>query len=124
MGHHARVESYELANMATLNDTDCGYQIVLDGLSIFGASILTNTQSHYLVLQNLEVRFPWRVQRLPPLFWTSATPGIDLRGNDNVLRDSVLAYSAGRMISLSGDWRVYRQHHRLDRHSASSDPAR
>ncbi|MDW8404793.1 DUF2341 domain-containing protein [Chloroflexus sp.] len=82
-----------------LNDRS---HITLDGLHIFGASIRTNTQSHNLVLQNLEVRFPWHVQRLPPLFWTSATPGIDLRGNDNVLRDSLLAHSAGRMVSVSG----------------------
>lgn len=76
--------------------------IVLDGLSIFGATIRTNGQSHALTLQNLDVRFPWHVQRLPPMFWTSGTPGIDLAGNDNVLRDSTLAYSAGRMVALGG----------------------
>lgn len=76
--------------------------MTLDGLHIFGATIRTDMQSHYLVLQNLEVRFPWHVQKVPTLFWTSGTPGIDLRGNDNVLRDSLLAYSAGRMVSVSG----------------------
>ncbi|WP_298819078.1 DUF2341 domain-containing protein [Chloroflexus sp.] len=76
--------------------------IVLDGLNIFAATIRTNAQSHHLLLQRLDMRFLWHFQQLLPMFWTNGTFGIDLAGNDNVLRDSVLAYSAAELLRLTG----------------------
>ncbi len=76
--------------------------ITLDGLHIFGANIRTDVNTHHLLLQNLDLRYLWHFQQIPPLYYTNGTYGIEFRGNDNVLRDSTLAYSAAEMIKLSG----------------------
>ncbi len=76
--------------------------ITLEGLHIFGASIRTDANAHHLTLQALELRYLWHFQQIPPLFYTNGTYGIEFRGNDNVLRDSTLAYSAAELVKLSG----------------------
>ncbi len=85
-----------------LRDTN---YITIDGIRFFAATLRTGDYGHYanhLLIQNIEARYLWHFQEIPPLFWESGTYGIELGGDDNVLRDSYLAYSAGPMVRLYG----------------------
>ncbi len=77
--------------------------ITLDGLNIFAATIKTDTQTNHALLQNLDLRYLWHFQEIPPLYWTNGTYGVEFRGDDNILRDSNLTDSAGPMIVMSGN---------------------
>ena len=57
--------------------------ITLDGLNIYAATIKTDTQTHHALLQNLDLRYLWHFQEIPPLDRTNGTQGIEFRGDDN-----------------------------------------
>jgi hypothetical protein len=76
--------------------------ITLDGLNIFAATIKTDTQTHHTLLQNLDLRYVWHFQEIPPLYLKNGTQGINFKGDDNILRDSHLTDTAGAMLLLSG----------------------
>jgi hypothetical protein len=77
--------------------------ITLDGLDISAATIKTNSQTHHVILQNLDMHYLWHFQEIPPLYLTDGTQGINFQGDDNILRDSHLADTAGAMLWLSGN---------------------
>ncbi len=79
--------------------------ITLDGLKFFAAALRVGQYSnlaHHLLIQNIEARYLWHFQEIPPLWSLKGIYGLDLGGNDNVLRDSYLAYSAGPMVRPLG----------------------
>lgn len=76
--------------------------IVIDGLRFFSGSVRYDSNTNSTTLQNSELRYPWHFQQLPVLYWSHGTQALFIAGNDNVIRDSLLAQSAGTMILMSG----------------------
>lgn len=76
--------------------------IVIDGLRFFAGTILYDDDTHHTTVQNVDLRYPWHVQELPPFSWTDGTRALDVRGTNNVIRDSLLAHAPSTMILLGG----------------------
>ncbi|MGC9398404.1 MAG: DUF2341 domain-containing protein [Anaerolineae bacterium] len=76
--------------------------IVIDGLQFFAGTILYDDNTHHTTVQNIVLRYPWHVQELPPFSWTDGTRALDVRGTNNVIRDSLLAHAPSLMILLGG----------------------
>ncbi len=80
--------------------------ITLDGIKLFAATLRTGETAdfaNHLLIQNIEARYLWHFQEIPPLFWEGGSFGLELGGDDNILRDSYLAYSAGPAVRLYGE---------------------
>jgi autotransporter-associated beta strand protein len=80
--------------------------IHLEGIQIVAATVNSNANSHHLVLDGLNASHVshYTYQRYTS-HWTSAgveSSGIMLRGSDNELRNSRIAYSAGNGVLLLG----------------------
>lgn len=86
------------------------------GLGLKGASILTSDATSHVTLDGLSVRYvseyadlnvdPNKVTPSDPCDVLTAgetTSGIQLRGTDNVLRNSSIAYSAGNGVVIAGE---------------------
>ena len=81
-----------------------GY-ITIDGIKLFAATLRTgdyNSFAHHITVQNIEARYLWHFQEVPPLWHEDGTHGLDFGGTDNVVRDSYLAFSAGPLLRLFG----------------------
>jgi hypothetical protein len=76
--------------------------ITIDGIKLFAATIRTDSNTDHLLIQNIEARYLWHFQQIPPRWSLTGIFGIDLNGNDNTLRHSYLAYSAGPLLDLGG----------------------
>lgn len=76
--------------------------ITIEGLRLFAATIRTDETTHNTVITGITGHYLWHFQEIPALFWADGTRAIEFRGNNNVLRDSDLAYSAGKMVLLDG----------------------
>ena len=77
--------------------------INVEGFDIFAAGVITNFRSAHLRLGGLSASYVshWMVQESG---WDQPhDTGIYLDGEDNVITDSVVAYSAGHGIVLAGD---------------------
>lgn len=79
--------------------------ITLDGIRFFAATIQTDGDSNNNTFQNLEMRYLWHTQELPPLFRESGTEGLVIRGSNNLLKDSYLAYTSGTMLSFASAYK-------------------
>ena len=89
-----REHAFVLNNRAYLN---------VEGFDIFAAGVVTNGNSAHLRLSNLTASYVshWTVQDTG---WSQPhDTGIYLDGEDNWITDSVVAYSAGHGIVLSGN---------------------
>jgi hypothetical protein len=76
--------------------------ITIEGFDIFAAGIISSPSSGHLTLSNLTATYlsHWTVQESG---WQQPhDTGIFLDGEDNVITDSVIAYSAGNGVVLSG----------------------
>src|SRR5262249_22270272 len=81
--------------------------IVLDGLGIFAARLMSDPSTHDCVLAHLDVRyvshFLSTTTTETPRETRVMTTGLVLDGTHNVLRDSTIAFSAGNGVLLQGD---------------------
>jgi hypothetical protein len=75
--------------------------ITIKGLRLFAAGIQTSGASDYLVIDEIESYYSWHFQEIPPFYWQLGTKGMMLAGDQSVIQNSVLAYSAGSIADLS-----------------------
>lgn len=76
--------------------------ISLEGLTLFAATVRTDSNTDHLLLQSLSAQYLWHFQQIPPRWAKNGIAGLDFTGNDNVIRDSVVAYSAGQLLWFGG----------------------
>lgn len=78
--------------------------ITIQGFTLFAAGIDTDSKSEYLVLDGL--RGLYLSHEALPLgqlaYFGASNAGISLRGRNNILRNSVLAFSSGSGVRLEG----------------------
>jgi probable HAF family extracellular repeat protein len=88
--------AFELSNRSYIN---------LQNLSIFSASIDTNSASNSITINNIYAEYVSQ-QMLSPFPWDShsnqATTGIQLNGTNDVIENSTIAYSSGDGVYLGG----------------------
>jgi uncharacterized protein (TIGR03437 family) len=81
--------------------------ITIQGFNIFAATITSNPQSQYLVLDGLNAEYLSHYSLLPGadqyLAGIESGSGIILDGNNNVVRNSSIAFSAGNGVTVIGD---------------------
>jgi hypothetical protein len=82
--------------------------IIIQGLNLFAAAITSNSKSEYLVLDGLNVQYVSHYSLLKggntqAPFTGITGSGIVLVGNNNVLRNSTIAFSAGNGMLAMGD---------------------
>jgi hypothetical protein len=89
--------------------------VTVTGLALKGTSILTSDSTHHVTLDGVSARYvseyadlevdPRKVTTSDPCDVLTAgetTSGIQLRGSDNVIRNSTIAYSAGNGVVVTG----------------------
>jgi PKD repeat protein len=74
--------------------------IIINNISIFACGIVSNSASHDNTLSNIHGTYLSHFREIPPFYHTDGTQGIQLYGNNNVIRDCYFAYSAGTMLDL------------------------
>ena len=74
--------------------------ITIKNISIFACGIVSNTSSHDNTISNIHGTYLSHFREIPPFYHSYGTQGIQLYGNNNVIRDSYFAYSAGSMIDI------------------------
>ena len=77
-------------------------QVVVRGMQLFAATVITDAASHHLDLDGLDVRHPSHFSTLVRWRTGLTDSGIILEGTANVLRNSSIAFSAGNGVSLLG----------------------
>jgi uncharacterized protein (TIGR03437 family) len=74
--------------------------ITIQGLGLFAATVNSDAQSQYLVLDSLKASY---IAHDPvPVNLTMSYAGIALRGNNNVFRNSTIAFSSSNGVYLEG----------------------
>jgi uncharacterized protein (TIGR03437 family) len=80
--------------------------ITVRGVGIFAATISSDSNSQYLVLDGLKLTYESHYSLLPPsgqtVYTQDGTSGILVNGTNNVVRNSTIAYSAGGGINILG----------------------
>ena len=74
----------------------------IDGLNIFAATIGTDAGSDRITIAGIEARYVSHYTLMPTGWTRPDTTGIYLFGSDSVIRDSVVAFSAGHGIAVAG----------------------
>jgi len=74
--------------------------ITISNISIFACGIVSNPASHDNTLSNIHGTYLSHFREIPPFYHTDGTQGIQLYGNNNIIRDSYFAYCAGTMLDL------------------------
>jgi uncharacterized protein (TIGR03437 family) len=78
--------------------------ITVQGIALFAATITSNPQSQYLVLDGLQCQYIAHVAL--PLdqgsYYTGGDAGVKVSGMNNVLRNSSIAFSSGSGVFLEG----------------------
>ncbi|MDM8515446.1 PKD domain-containing protein [Desulfobacterales bacterium HSG16] len=75
-------------------------EIEIDGIDIFACGILTNHETEYTTIKNMDAEYLAHFQEIPPFYYIRGTVGIQFAGSHNTIKDSNLAYSAGQMLYL------------------------
>jgi hypothetical protein len=77
--------------------------ITIQGIAIFAATISSDANSQYLVLDGLKLTYESHYSLLPPsgqdVYTQGGASGILLNGSNNVVRNSTIAYSSGGGIN-------------------------
>jgi hypothetical protein len=79
--------------------------ITIQGFNVFAATITSDIQSQYLVLDGLKAQYVSHYSLLPtnaPHVIGLSDSGIVLNGRNNVLRNSSIAFSAGNGVAVLG----------------------
>ena len=78
--------------------------IVVKGIRLFAATVITDHASERIVLDGLRARYLSHYTLVPRQPWKTGTEdtGVILMGRDNVLKNSRLAFSAGNGVTLLG----------------------
>ena len=91
-----RLYAFELSSRSYIN---------IQGVQLFAASIDTDSASNHLVLDGVSARYVSQVA-LNPIPWDGnargATTGILLNGSHNTLQNSMIAWSSGDGVTVSG----------------------
>ena len=74
--------------------------ITIKNIKIFACGIVSNSTSHDNTISNIYGTYLSHFREIPPFYHADGTQGIQLYGNNNVIRDSYFAYSAGTMLDL------------------------
>lgn len=101
-GQHPSGATIEARRQAWVFDLRGKSYIVLDGVNLFAGTLRYDGNTHHTTVQNIDLRYAWHVQQLPPLWLSRGTKAIDMQGYDNVIRDSYLGQSAMTMVMLGG----------------------
>jgi len=75
--------------------------VTLENLTVFGSRIHTNNKTNNLVIDGLEVLYGSHTQNIPYTLMSGGTPSIMIEGNNNIVRNSYVAYSAAGGIKVS-----------------------
>lgn len=78
--------------------------ITIQGFNLFAATITSNANSQYLVLDGLNAQYVSHYSLISggPYMLGQLTSGIILNGKNNVLRNSTIAFSAGNGVAVNG----------------------
>ncbi|MBX3085093.1 MAG: DUF2341 domain-containing protein [Anaerolineae bacterium] len=76
--------------------------ITIQNVKLFAAGIKTSESTNNTVVSSIEAYYSWHFQEIPPLYGIVGTKGMMFAGSNNIIRDSLFAYSAGTIIDLSG----------------------
>lgn len=76
--------------------------ILLEGLEIFGASIVTDAESAYLTLNGIRAYYVDHSNRAAQQYRSQAETGMALYGRGHVIRNCEIAYSSGNCVALFG----------------------
>ncbi len=76
--------------------------IRIEGLQLFGASILTDDDSVGITLDGIRAEYVCHSNRATEQYRSQARTGIELRGQRHTIRNSEIAYSSGNCIALYG----------------------
>ncbi len=79
--------------------------VTIQGFNLFAASIFSDAQSQYLVLDGLNVQYVSHQSLIPNpglAFVGVSNSGIFLDGKNNVLRNSSIAFSSGNGVQVAG----------------------
>ena len=74
----------------------------IEGLRLFGASILTDDKSVGITLDGVRAEYVHHSNRATEQYGSQAESGIVLRGERHTIRNSEIAYSSGNCIALYG----------------------
>ena len=74
----------------------------VEGLNLFAATIATDSGSDFITLAGLDARYVSHYTLMTTGWTRPDTTGIYLLGSNSVLRDSVIAYSAGHGVAVGG----------------------
>jgi len=73
----------------------------IQGINLFAATINTDNATNGSTFDNLDIRYPWHTQELPTLGYWNGTVALPIRGSNNTLKNSYLAYASGTMLSFA-----------------------
>ena len=91
-----RLYAFDLSNLSYVD---------VRGVNLFASTIITNGNSHNLVMSNLNAQYVSSSTINPNPFGTKlapATTGIIINGSNNLLSDSTIAFSSGNGVALDG----------------------
>lgn len=77
---------------------------VINNLTLFAATIQTNTGTNKTQIISSNVLYPWHYYQAPPFFQTSGTAALIWNGSNNTIVDSYFFGSSGTMIDLSAPY--------------------
>jgi len=80
--------------------------INIEGINIFAANITTDPNSHHITIDNMDAKYVthyWVLGKGPGGETGETDSGIILDGHNNILKNSVVKYSAGNGVSLIGN---------------------
>lgn len=78
--------------------------ITIRNLEITGASITTNKESTYILLDGLRIFYPYHSSQANNIYGNQTDMGILLKGRNCTIQNSEIAYSSGSGIVLDGEY--------------------
>ena len=96
--HDVEVKQREYAfDLTGISDT------TIEGIKLFAAAIHTDSGSSNTVIDHLDARNITQFANAPDAWFPPGPEGIELNGNDSVLKNSTIAFSAGDGVYIGGD---------------------
>jgi hypothetical protein len=89
-----RAWGIDLANRSYIN---------VKGIKLVAAGINSSSTSHHINISEIDGRYMWHFQEIPPLSYIAGTQAIRFWGSDMTLTDSVIYGTAGPLINIGGD---------------------
>ncbi len=78
--------------------------INVKGIKLVAAGINSSSGTNHITFSEIDGRYMWHFQEIPPLGYIAGTQAIRFWGSDMTLSDSVIYGTAGPVINIGGDW--------------------